>query len=104
VTDGTEARDPIPIADALAAVRAELGLPDTDAFLTLVEAWSDVVGADVAAHAHLDSLHDGTVSVVADSTLWASQLRYLETTIRDRANDLVGSDVVHAVRVRVQRA
>jgi predicted nucleic acid-binding Zn ribbon protein len=103
VTGGADARDPVPIADALAAVRAELGLPDTDAFRVLVEGWSDVVGPEVAAHAQLDSLHDGTASVVADSTLWASQLRYLETTIRDRANDLVGSVVVHAVRVRVQR-
>jgi predicted nucleic acid-binding Zn ribbon protein len=104
VIDGAGARDPIPIADALAAVRAELGLPDTDAFRVLVEAWSEVVGADVAAHAHLDSLHDGTAFVVADSTLWASQLRYLETTIRERANDLAGSLVVQAVRVRVARA
>jgi predicted nucleic acid-binding Zn ribbon protein len=104
VTGTADARDPIPIADALAAVRAELGLPATDAFRALVEGWSDVVGSDVAAHARLDSLHDGTVSVVADSPLWASQLRYLETTIRERANRLVGSDVVHAVRVRVGRA
>jgi predicted nucleic acid-binding Zn ribbon protein len=104
VTDGSDARDPIPLADALAAVRAELGLPDGDAFQVLVDGWSDVVGPDVAAHAHLDSLHDGTVSVVVDSTLWASQLRYLETMIRDRANDLVGRVVVHAVRVRVGRA
>jgi len=103
VTDAAGGREPIPIADALAAVRAELGLPDTDAFRVLVEQWSDVVGAEVAAHAHLDSLHDGTAWVVADSTLWASQLRYLETAIRERANDLVGSVVVDAVRVRVQR-
>ena len=103
MTDAGDARDPIPIADALAAVRAELGLPDTDAFRTLVERWSDVVGHDVAAHAHLDSLRDGTASVVVDSPLWASQLRYLETAIRERANDLVGSVVVDAVRVRVQR-
>jgi predicted nucleic acid-binding Zn ribbon protein len=103
VTAGGDARDPIPIADALAAVRAELGLPDTDAFRVLVEGWAEVVGRDVAAHARLDSLHDGIVSVVADSNLWASQLRYLETSIRDRANDLAGGTVVHAVRVRVQR-
>ena len=103
MTDSADARDPIPIADALAAVRAELGLPDTDAFRTLVERWSDVVGDDVAAHAQLESMRDGTASVVADSPLWASQLRYLEIAIRERANDVVGSVVVRAVRVRVRR-
>ena len=103
MTDAADARDPIPIADALAAVRAEFGLPDTDAFRALVDGWSEVVGQDVAAHAQLETLRDGTVSIVADSPLWASQLRYLETTIRERANDLVGGDVVHSVRVRVRR-
>ena len=39
MTDGADARDPIPIADALAAVRAELGLPDTDAFPCLRRAY-----------------------------------------------------------------
>jgi predicted nucleic acid-binding Zn ribbon protein len=94
--------DPVPIGDALARVRAELGLPDGDALRVLVERWSEVVGADVAAHARLDALRDGTLVVVTDDPIWASQLRYLQGAILDRANELAGSPVVDAVRVRVR--
>jgi predicted nucleic acid-binding Zn ribbon protein len=94
--------DPVPIADALAQVRAELGLPDGDALGTLVERWSEVVGADVAAHARLEALRDGTLVVATDDPIWASQLRYLEGAIRDRANELAGGPVVAAVTVRVR--
>jgi predicted nucleic acid-binding Zn ribbon protein len=93
--------DPVPIADALAKVRAELGLPDGDALHALVERWPEVVGDDVAAHARLDALRDGTLVVVADDPIWASQLRYLEAAILERANAVAGGAAVASVRVRV---
>jgi predicted nucleic acid-binding Zn ribbon protein len=94
--------DPVPLADALAAVGEELGLPSGDAFATLVARWDEVVGSDVAAHAHLESVRDGVATVAVDDPLWASQLRYLETAMVDRAATVVGADVVRAVRVRVR--
>jgi predicted nucleic acid-binding Zn ribbon protein len=93
--------DPVPIADALARVRAELGLPDDRSLHTLVERWSEVVGDDVAAHVRLDALRDGTLVVVADDPIWASQLRYLESAILERANDLAGTAVAVTMKVRV---
>ena len=36
--------DPVPIGDALAAVRAELGMPAGDVLGTLDRRWSDIVG------------------------------------------------------------
>jgi predicted nucleic acid-binding Zn ribbon protein len=93
--------DPVPIADALARVQAELGLPESDVLGVLTTRWDEVVGSDVAAHARLDSVRDGTAAIAVDSSLWASQLRYLEGDIVDRANALVGSAVVHGIRVRV---
>ncbi len=98
----SETPDPTPIADALAQVRAELGLPAADALPALVTGWVDVVGEDIAAHARLESVHGGAASIVVDDALWASQLRYLETAIRERANALVGEGVVQEVRVRVE--
>jgi predicted nucleic acid-binding Zn ribbon protein len=97
----TDDVDPTPLADALARVRSELGLPDTDAVHVLMEHWDDVVGADVAGHARLDAVRDGTAAIVVDSPLWATQLRYLETVIVDRAGELAGPGVVTRIRVRV---
>jgi predicted nucleic acid-binding Zn ribbon protein len=93
--------DPTPLADALARVRDELGLPDSDAVSTLFERWHEVVGEDVAAHARLDAVRDGTAAITVDSPLWATQLRYLEAAIVERAGALVGPGPVVRIRVRV---
>jgi predicted nucleic acid-binding Zn ribbon protein len=102
VTGRRGGEEPMSIADALARVQAELGLPETDALRTLTDSWVTIVGDDVAAHARLEALRDETISIAVDSTLWATQLRYLETDIVERANALVGSRVVQEIRVRVE--
>jgi predicted nucleic acid-binding Zn ribbon protein len=98
---GDATSEPTPLADALARVRDELGLPDSDAVGVLSERWREVVGDDVAAHARLDAVRDGTAAITVDSPLWATQLRYLEAAIVARAADLVGPDLVVRIRVRV---
>jgi predicted nucleic acid-binding Zn ribbon protein len=92
----------VSIADALARVQAELGLPETDTLRALTDAWENVVGVDVAAHARLEAVRDETISIAVDGTLWATQLRYLEADIVERANALVGTVVVRGIRVRVE--
>ena len=56
----------------------------------LDEHWSEVVGADVAAHARLVSVRDGVVVVAVDDPIWATQLRYLETAVVERARPSSG--------------
>ena len=36
--------------------------------------WAQIVGADLAGHTQPESLRDGELTVVADSTAWATQL------------------------------
>jgi predicted nucleic acid-binding Zn ribbon protein len=93
--------DPRPLRDALAEVSSDLGLPHPDAFGILLAHWQDLVGTDLGAHSRLRSLHDGVLRVTVDTAPRATQLRYLERTVVERASALVGSDVVRAVRVRV---
>jgi predicted nucleic acid-binding Zn ribbon protein len=98
---GREHDDPVPLVEALAAVRAELGLPAGDPLRALTDRWNDIVGTDIAAHAHLDSVRDRTLTVTADGPIWASQLRYLEDEIVTRAQAVVGADAIASVRIRV---
>ena len=87
---------------ARARISDELGLPEPErARHARSDAWVEVVGADVAAHAHLESVRDGVATITADGPLWASQLRYLERAIVDGATAVVGPGVVRSVRVRV---
>jgi len=94
--------EPVSLADALQAVGAELGLPSGNAHAELDAHWTDVVGADVAVHARLVSLRDGVLLVAVDHPIWATQLRYLERTVVERATAVVGGGVVNTVRVRVE--
>jgi predicted nucleic acid-binding Zn ribbon protein len=93
--------DPVPLSDALAKVGAEFGLAPNDAHGQLDARWGEVMGADVAAHAKLVSVREGTLTVAVDDPIWASQLRYLEPAIVTRATALLGPRVVTRVKVRV---
>jgi predicted nucleic acid-binding Zn ribbon protein len=93
--------EPIPLADALAAVGKQLGLPEGDAHGDLETHWIEVMGADVAGHARLISVRDGVLTVAVDDPIWATQLRYLETAVVERAAALLGPGSVSELRVRV---
>jgi predicted nucleic acid-binding Zn ribbon protein len=93
--------DPVPLSDALAKVGAEFGLAPGGAHATLDARWDEVMGSDVAAHAQLVSVRDGTLTVAVADPIWATQLRYLEAAIVTRARALLGPGVVDRVKVRV---
>ncbi|MPR00128.1 DUF721 domain-containing protein [Modestobacter sp. I12A-02628] len=61
--------------------------------------WSALVGSDIAAHCRPQTLTDGELLVVAESTAWATQLRLLAPTILNRLRAQVGGDVVTRLRV-----
>jgi predicted nucleic acid-binding Zn ribbon protein len=96
-----EEEDPISVTDSLAAVSAELGLPDPSSFGALAEQWEDIVGPGVAPHARVRSLRGGVLTIAVDAPPWATELRYLEDTLRERVNDVTGGDAVRVVRVVV---
>lgn len=95
--------DPISVGDAAALVGAELGLAAPLVFTRIVEAWPDLVGEMLAAHSRVRSVRNGVVEVLVDSPGWATEFRYLESELVERASRLVGEGVVRAVRATVER-
>jgi len=65
--------------------------------------WDALVGADIAAHCSPQSLSEGELTVVAESTAWATQLRMMAPTILAKLHGGlgggVGGDVVTRLRV-----
>ena len=61
--------------------------------------WSALVGPDIAAHCRPETLTEGELLVVAESTAWATQLRLLAPTVLARLRANVGGDVVTRLRV-----
>jgi predicted nucleic acid-binding Zn ribbon protein len=94
--------DPRPLGESLDRVTRSLGGPDAAALSVIFGRWDEVVGAHVAAHAWPLALSEGTLSIAVDQPGWATQLTYLESDLRRRANDLAGPGVVRRVRVSVR--
>jgi predicted nucleic acid-binding Zn ribbon protein len=64
--------------------------------------WEEAVGSAVAAHVQPVKL-DGEVLVVeVDDPAWATQIRFLEGTLRDRLREVAGAHV-ERLEVRVAR-
>jgi predicted nucleic acid-binding Zn ribbon protein len=96
--------EPVPLGDAVAAVGKELGLPEPNDLAMLATAWSDIVGATIAAHASVRSVRDGVCTVEVDAAGWATQIRYAEQQVVERAAVWCGPGVVTSVRVLVAGA
>jgi hypothetical protein len=96
-----ELGEPVSIGDAAALVGDELGLAEPRSFALLVNGWNDVVGDAVARHSRPRGVRNGVLDIAVDAPAWATQLRYLEADLVERASRLVGPGVVSAVRVSV---
>jgi len=62
--------------------------------------WAEIVGSDLAAHTTPESLSDGELTVTADSTAWATQVRLLAGELVRRLSRELGDGTVRRVRVR----
>src|SRR3954453_16516629 len=66
---------------------------------TGVGRWATLGGPEVAAPWQPQTLTEGELLVVAESTAWATQLRLLAPTILNKLRASVGGDVVTKLRV-----
>ena len=61
--------------------------------------WAAVVGDQIAEHARPTSLREGVLSISAESTAWATQLRMIQAQLLARIAAAVGDGVVTSVRI-----
>lgn len=95
-------RSPRKVSDSLPGVTRRIGGADGAAFVTLVSGWPEIVGPAVAAHSHPLRLSGGTLTIAVDQAGWATELTYLEASLRGRLDDAVGAEVVTSLRVVVR--
>jgi predicted nucleic acid-binding Zn ribbon protein len=95
------AGEPVPLREAVAAVGRELGMPPPVDLSSLADAWPEIVGDAVAAHAAVRSVRDGVCTIEVDDPGWATQVRYAERQIVGRAERCCGPGVVRSIRVVV---
>jgi len=96
---GADVRDPAALGESLSALVADRKWEETLRTAGIPARWEQIVGADVAAHCRPERLEDGTLTCVAESTAWATQIRMLSRTILDRLANEVGAGVVRRLNV-----
>jgi predicted nucleic acid-binding Zn ribbon protein len=92
------------LGESVTAVGKELGIPEPNELAALTAAWSGIVGEAIAAHASVRSVRDGVCVVEVDDAAWATQIRYAERQVVERAAATCGPGVVTSVRVVVAGA
>jgi DNA-binding MarR family transcriptional regulator len=66
---------------------------------TVLGHWSSVMGQQIADHATATALNDGVLSVVAESTAWATQLRMIQAQLLAKIAAAVGNGVVRSLNI-----
>lgn len=96
---GPDPRDPQPLGAVLARLVKARGWERATAEATVFGAWERLVGADVAQHSRPVKLENGELTVEAESTAWATQLRLLAGELLARIGALIGHNVVTRMHI-----
>ncbi|MEU4315210.1 DUF721 family protein [Nocardia sp. NPDC024068] len=92
-------RDPQPLSKLASSIARSRGWSTKVAEGTVFGHWEGVVGEDIAAHAKPVKLENGVLSVAAESTAWATQLRLLQAQLLAKISAAVGPGVVRSLRI-----
>ncbi|MEV6274777.1 DUF721 family protein [Nocardia sp. NPDC051832] len=96
---GPDARDPQPLFKLAGSLAKSRGWSAKVAEGMVFGQWSTVVGEDIAAHANPVALKDGVLSIAAESTAWATQLRMLQSQILAKIAAAVGNGIVTQLKI-----
>ncbi len=107
--------EPVPLAESLGSVVQSLrpdsvlnpsSAPSAGATAAAMGGvfgrWEEAVGAAVAAHVQPVKLDGARLVVQVDDPAWATQLRFLEQTVKERLRAVAGASV-DVLEVRVRR-
>jgi predicted nucleic acid-binding Zn ribbon protein len=97
--DARNRRDPAPLGDQLDRLLLDRGWNVDVAVGSVMGRWPTIVGAEVAGHSAPVTFAEGVLTVRADSTAWATQLRLLASSILGRLEAEVGDGVVTELKV-----
>lgn len=75
---------------ALRAYLAEHGWSGLARLAAIEQVWTEVAGAEVAAHVRPQALRDETLLVLVDHPTWAAQLSFLAPELLRRLSDRLG--------------
>lgn len=92
-------RDPQPLSKLVDRVAGQRQWKESLTGGTVFARWGELVGEDIATHATPVQLSGGELTVRAESTAWATQLRLLQRQLLARLAGKLGDGVVTKIKV-----
>ena len=92
-------RDPQLLGDQLDQFVVERGWGADVAVGAVIGRWPSIVGPDVSQHCEPVDFTEGVLTVKADSSAWATQLRLLSSSLLGRLAEEVGEGTVTEIKV-----
>jgi len=96
---GPDARDPQTLGSATRDLAKQRGWSPRVAEGAVFAQWETVVGEQIAAHATPTTLREGVLTVAAESTAWATQLRMVQAQLLAKIAAAVGDGVVTMLKI-----
>jgi predicted nucleic acid-binding Zn ribbon protein len=96
---GPDIRDPQPMGRVARDIAKKRGWSGRVAEGTVLGQWASVVGHQIADHATPTALNEGVLSVAAESTAWATQLRMIQAQLLAKIAAAVGNGVVTSLKI-----
>jgi predicted nucleic acid-binding Zn ribbon protein len=96
---GPDARDPQTLGSVTRDVAKKRGWSGRVAEGAVFGQWTTVVGSQIAEHATPTTLREGVLTVAAESTAWATQLRIIQSQVLAKIAAAVGDGVVTSLKI-----
>ncbi|MCZ8380298.1 DUF721 family protein [Mycobacterium sp. CPCC 205372] len=96
---GPDSRDPQTLGAATSDLARSRGWSGRVAEGSVLGRWTTVVGEQIAEHAVPTGLRDGVLTVSAESTAWATQLRMVQSQLLAKIAAAVGDGVVTSLKI-----
>ena len=91
-----------PLAEVLPGVLKGMGLDRKRAEAEIARVWNHLIDPTLVAHAQPTGLHQGTLFVTVDSSVWLAEIvRYRRKEILDRLQHSFGHDLIVRISFRV---
>lgn len=92
-------RDPLLLGEQLDRLLVDRGWKVDVSVGSVMGRWPAIVGPEVAQHCAPVTFEDGVLVVRAESTAWATQLRYMTSSLLARLEAEAGPGVVASLRI-----
>ena len=93
-------RDPQLLGRVMGEVSRKKGWRKRISLSVVLKRWDELVGPENAQHSKPVDFQDGVLTVVCDSTAWATGMRYSVSKLVARLNAELGDQTVTLVKVR----